>query len=65
MGLLDRSEVRTIPLHEGFYLKNAFFKMSSVRVRFSPGWLSGEGFSAEQLTLAISVQSGSGGSATK
>jgi hypothetical protein len=31
---------------------NFIFKMAFIRVCFSPGWLSGEGFSAEEFASA-------------
>jgi hypothetical protein len=35
-----------------FILKANFFKMASDRVRYSPGWLLGEGFSSEEFAPA-------------
>jgi hypothetical protein len=54
MVLLDRSEVRSIPLDVYFEFKNNFkikffFKMTSVWMCFSTGFPIGGGFPAEQL----------------
>jgi hypothetical protein len=55
MGSLDRSEFHTIPLEVyfnlTFILNSNYFKMASVRVRFSPGFTNGGGFPAEQFLL--------------
>jgi hypothetical protein len=55
MGSLDRSEFRMIPLEFIFNLKfilnSNYFKMASVRVRFSPGFTNGGGFIAEQFLI--------------
>jgi hypothetical protein len=54
MMFLDRSKVRTIPLDSyfsfKFILNSNFFKLSFVRVRFSPGFPLGGWFPAEQNT---------------
>jgi hypothetical protein len=57
MVLLDRSEVsknfrNTFIFHLKFVFTLNFLKMASVRVGFSPGSLSGEGVSAEQIAPA-------------
>jgi hypothetical protein len=56
MFLLYRSEVHMIPLKVYFkfqlhFILEFFFKMASVRVRFSPVFPLGRGFPAEQFLL--------------